>query len=202
MSDMEISGVGFMTRVEAEVIGTERLVLVPLRVEHAPEMAVVLADPALHAFIGGEPAGAEELRSRFGRMVAGPSDPAVSWCNWVVRLREPSAEGGRAEEQGRLVGTVQATIGPGGPERPWLVADVAWVVGSAEQGWGIATEAARGLVGWLERRTAVREIAAYVHPGHTASQAVARNAGLEPTEEWHEGEVRWVRGPLIRGEAR
>lgn len=123
-----------MTRVEAEVIGTERLLLVPQRVEHAREMAVVLSDPALHTFIGGEPATAEELRSRYARMAAGPADPAVSWCNWVVRL------GG---DQGPLVGTVQATIGPAAPDVPGLVADIAWVVGTAAQGRGIATEAAR-----------------------------------------------------------
>lgn len=182
-----------MTRVEAEVIGTQRLSLVPQRVEHAREMAAVLADPALHTFIGGEPATAEELRSRYARMAAGPDDPAVSWCNWVIRLRadgRDEVDGG----QGPLVGTVQATIGPAGPDGPGLVADIAWVVGTAAQGRGIATEAARGLVGWLERRPEVRDIAAYVHPGHAASQAVARAAGLVPTDEWRDGEVRWLRG--------
>ncbi|MFI6695525.1 GNAT family N-acetyltransferase [Streptomyces sp. NPDC050433] len=178
-----------MTRIEAEVIGTERLVLLPQRVEHAREMAAVLSDPALHIFIGGEPATADELRSRYARMAAGPSDPAVSWCNWVVRLKEGGG-------QGRLAGTVQATIGPAGTETgtdgPWLVADIAWVVGTAVQGRGIGTEAARGLVGWLERQPAVREIAACIHPDHTASKAVARAAGLEPTDEWREGEVRWL----------
>ncbi|MFC8824301.1 GNAT family N-acetyltransferase [Streptomyces sp. NPDC057137] len=183
-----------MTRVEAEVIGTERLVLVPQRVEHAREMAAVLSDPALHTFIGGEPATADELRSRYARMAAGPADPAESWCNWVIRLRA----GEEGLEQGQLVGTVQATIVPAGPGGPALVANIAWVVGTAFQGRGIATEAARGLVGRLEQLSAVREVAAYVHPDHAASKAVARAAGLEPTDEWHDGEVRW----LLRREAR
>lgn len=192
-----------MTRVEAEVIGTERLVLVPQRVGHAREMAAVLSDPALHTFIGGEPATADELRSRYARMAAGPADPAESWCNWVIRLR--AGEGGM--ERGQLVGTVQATIvpagpgsqsGPGGHGGPWLVANIAWVVGTAFQGRGIAGEAARGLVGRLAQLPAVREVAAYVHPDHAASKAVARAAGLEPTDEWHDGEVRW----LLRREAR
>ncbi|MET4925960.1 GNAT family N-acetyltransferase, partial [Streptomyces sp. PSRA5] len=59
-------------------------------------------------------------------------------------------------------------------------------------------EGARGLVGRLAERTAVRDIVAHVHPDHAASEAVARAAGLEPTDEWHEGEVRW----LLRREAR
>ncbi|GGJ97251.1 acetyltransferase [Streptomyces camponoticapitis] len=186
-----------MTRIEAEVIETERLLLVPQRVEHAREVAVVLADPALYTFIGGEPATAEELATRYARMAAGPSDPAVSWCNWVIRLRE----GEEGDGQGRLAGTVQATISPAGPrDEPWVVADIAWVVGTSMQGRGIATEAARGLVRRLEQHP-VRDIAAHVHPDHAASAAVARAVGLEPTDEWHDGEVRWLRR-LLRPEAR
>lgn len=190
-----------MTRVEAEVIGTERLSLVPQRVEHAREMAAVLSDPALHRFIGGEPATVGELRTRYARMAAGPADAVESWCNWVIRLREDEEREGDGEgsRQGRLVGTVQATISPAGPvgppgggAEPWLVAEIAWVVGTAFQGRGIASEAARGLVGWLGRRS-VRGIAAHIHPDHAASEAVARAAGLEPTGEWHDGEVRWLR---------
>ena len=40
----------------AEPLTTERLALEPLRPDHAHELAPVLADPALHAFTGGEPA--------------------------------------------------------------------------------------------------------------------------------------------------
>ncbi|RSS37783.1 N-acetyltransferase, partial [Streptomyces sp. WAC07061] len=108
--------------IKPEIVRTARLDLVPLRVEDAEEMAVVLGDPALHVFIGGEPEGVEELRARYVRWGAGSPDPAVAWCNWVVRLREP----------GCLVGTVQATVGSGG-------AEVSWVVGTAWQGRGIAT---------------------------------------------------------------
>ena len=38
-----------------ETIGTERLMLTPLRVEDADELAEVLGDPRLHEFIGGGP---------------------------------------------------------------------------------------------------------------------------------------------------
>lgn len=48
----------------AEVIRTERIDLLPLRVEQAEEMAGVLSDPALHDFIGGAPDTSTELRSR------------------------------------------------------------------------------------------------------------------------------------------
>jgi len=59
---------------EAE-IATRRLLLTPLRPEDAEAMAGVLADKRLHEFIGGRPASADELRSRYRRLAAGSPDP-------------------------------------------------------------------------------------------------------------------------------
>jgi RimJ/RimL family protein N-acetyltransferase len=159
--------------VHAEPVRTTRLDLLPLRVEHAGDMAGVLSDPALHTFIGGAPLSRAQLRTRYERLVAGSPDPDVSWCNWVLRLRA----------EGRLVGTVQATV-------RGESAEIAWVVGTGWQGRGFAREAARGLVGLLGQR-GIRTVVAHVHPGHHASAAVAEAAGLAPTGELHDGEVRW-----------
>ncbi|GAB3433755.1 GNAT family N-acetyltransferase [Flindersiella endophytica] len=169
-----------MGTITAEAIGTARLDLEPLLVEHAGEMAGVLSDPALHAFIGGEPATPQALHERYERLAAGSPDPDVAWLNWVIRLREADC----------LTGTVQATVSPSGADG--LTAEIAWVVGTPWQGRGIATEAARGLVDWL-RRQPVRTVIAHVHPGHHASAAVAAAAGLESTGRLHDGEVRWER---------
>jgi RimJ/RimL family protein N-acetyltransferase len=166
-----------MALVTAQLIRTARLDLRPLRVAHAAEMAGVLADPALYTFTGGAPPTAAELRSRYQRWVAGSPDSGVSWCNWVIRVRA-----GR-----QPAGTVQATVtGPAGAR----AAEIAWVVGTAWQGRGIGTEAARGLVGWLGQQP-VRTVIAHIQPGHHASAAVARAAGLTPTSHWQDGEVRW-----------
>jgi RimJ/RimL family protein N-acetyltransferase len=167
------------TAMVPETIRTARLDLLPLSVEHADEMAAVLSDPALHTFIGGTPDTAQSLRSRYARLTAGSPDPAVSWLNWVVRLRD----------EGCLVGTVQATVGAAEHGR---VGEVAWVVGSAWQGRGIASEAARGLTDWLGRQS-VRTVVAHVHPDHHASAAVAKAAGMTPTGTLHDGEIRWRR---------
>lgn len=71
-------------------------------------------------------------------------------------------------------------------------AEIAWVVGEAWQGRGLASEAARGLVAWLDER-AVATVVAHIHPDHHASAAVATAAGLTPTDQWQDGEVRWRR---------
>ncbi|MFI6133557.1 GNAT family N-acetyltransferase [Micromonospora sp. NPDC051141] len=188
------------------VVPTARLLLLPLAVAHAEEMAAVLADPALHTFIGGSPADPAALRARYARLVAGSPDPTESWCNWGIQLRDDS----------RLAGFVQATVtAPLGPPRHAAtagaranghrhlddtdrvddgpVAEIAWVVGTAWQGRGIATEAARGMTGWLGQR-GVRTLVAHIHPDHLASAAVATACGLSPTDTWHDGEVRWT-GP-------
>lgn len=159
-----------------DAISTDRLDLLPLEVDHAGEMAQVLSDPALHDFIGGEPEAEQELRARYERMIAGSSDPAVSWLNWVIRLRDDDC----------LTGTVQATV-IAGP-----VAEVAWVVGTPWQGRGIAREAVVGLVEWL-RSQSMQSVIAHVHPDHAASAAVAVAAGLTPTGEQLDGENRWRR---------
>ncbi|MFE4592779.1 GNAT family N-acetyltransferase [Streptomyces laurentii] len=158
---------------------TARLNLEPLRVGHAPEMAVALADPALHSFIGGAPLSEPELLSRYARLVAGPAEAgSAAWCNWVLRLRGDGPDGGSA------VGTVQATVVRDG-------AEIAWVVGTPWQGRGLAREAAVALADWL-RGQGVPSLVAHVHPEHHASAAVAAAAGLTPTDVLQDGERRWA----------
>ncbi|MEU4831657.1 GNAT family N-acetyltransferase [Streptosporangium sp. NPDC023615] len=160
--------------MDAEPMRTARLTLEPLAVRHAAEMAEVLGNPALHIFTGGSPDTPERLRDRYARLVAGPpAGHAESWLNWVIRLDGPD----------RLVGYVQATVTG---DR----ASVAWVVGTAWQGRGIAGEAAVALVHRLRER-GVTVVVAAVHPDHAASAAVARRAGLAPTTGRVDGEVVW-----------
>jgi RimJ/RimL family protein N-acetyltransferase len=139
-------------------------------------MAAVLADPELYTFTGGSPPTRQELRARYDRWTAGSPDPDVSWCNWVIELRSPRC----------LTGTVQATISTGDES----LAEVAWVVGTPWQGQGIAAEAARALISWLARLP-VHTAIAHIHPGHLASAAVAAAAGLTPTGQLEDGEMRW-----------
>jgi RimJ/RimL family protein N-acetyltransferase len=151
-----------------------RLVLEPLRLGHQAELAPLLADRGLHAFTGGEPDSPAELHARIARQVRGRSpDGRDVWMNWVLR------DGAAA------VGTVQATL------RPDRVAEVAWVVFRPFQGRGYAREAAIVLVEWLLASGAADAVVAHIHPDHAASAAVARAAGLERTDEWHDGERRW-----------
>ena len=146
-------------------IKTERLVLRPLRVSDADEMARVLADDSLYAFTGGEPPTVSELANRYEQQTAGSGTPGEYWCNWIIRVGS----------RGRAVGFVQATVVG---ER----ADLAWVLGARDQGCGFATEAVMAVCDWLTGRT-VRRIEAHIHPRHEASQAVAQRTGMVRTGE-------------------
>ena len=142
-------------------------------------MAGVLADPALYAFTGGGPPSVAELRRRYQLQAGGRSpDSTERWLNWIVRRRV----------EGDAVGYVQATAGvePGGP------VDVAWVIGTPWQGRGFAGEAAMAVADWLTA-TGFGTITAHIHPHNTASAAVARRLGLEPTGEIEDGERVWRR---------
>lgn len=177
---------------ELSEIRTARLTLLPLGVEHADELVGVLDDPALHTFIGGRPETLDELRARYARWAAGSPDPGVRWLNWAIRF--DAAE--------RLVGTVQATVtdtragvaGTGTGTQgnvAGALAEVAWVVGTGWQGRGFATEAARGLMGWL-REEGVRAVVAHVHPDNVASARVARALGLRATGQKQDDEDEWL----------
>ena len=87
--------------IDAETIETDRLVLRPLAADHADEMAVVLADPALHTFTGGSPVAASALRDRYERMLTGSPDPAVSWWQLGDRTtcRRPPRRHGAGDDQ-------------------------------------------------------------------------------------------------------
>ncbi len=157
---------------------SDRIVLEPLRVEHADELAPVLDDPSLHEFVGGRPASVEELRARFARQVTGRSPDGLDrWLNWVVRLREAGAP----------VGTVQATVTP---VQDGERADLAWVIAPGHQGQGLAKEAAGLVARWL-REQGIEPLGARIHPGHAASIAVARSIGLAPTSTIVDGEIQW-----------
>lgn len=159
---------------QAEPIDAGRLTLEPLRVGHAGELAVVLADPGLYGFTGGTPPSEADLVRRYTAQTVGLSpDGRQAWLNWIVR----------DTGTGAALGYVQATVEDG-------TADVAWVIGTAHQGRGVARTAATAMVEWLRRR-GVTGVVAHVHPDHLASAAVAARLGLRVTDRLVDGEVEW-----------
>lgn len=163
------------------VLSSGELILEPLQVEHAAEMAVVLDDVRLHTFIGGSPATEAQLRRAYEHQVRGQSDDGRQvWLNWVVR----------DTVTGRAMGYVQATLAMSGADEADVVAHLAWVVGVEHQGRRVASRASAAMADWLREQGVTLHVAD-VHPDHPASQGVARWLGLHPSEEVIDGEMRW-----------
>jgi len=162
---------------------TSRLVLTPLALADAPDMAEVLSDPVLYTHTGGSPPTLEELTSRYRRQLDGPWPDGQVWLNWVVRL--PSEE---------AIGYVQATVTEQG-------ADLAWVISTDHQRQGYASEATRGVAEWLGRHS-IDRLTAHVAPGHTGSERVATHVGMKPSGNFDDdGEQIWRvhPAPSVRG---
>jgi RimJ/RimL family protein N-acetyltransferase len=160
---------------------TERLNLDPLTVAAAETMVEVLSDPGLYEFIGGAPPDLLALRDRYIHQVEGvSSDGRERWLNWVLRERA----------SGSAVGYVQSTF-----VLRTGVADLAWVVGTAFQRRGYATEASAAVLSWLRSQSEVRRVTAHIGPRNTASITVARRLDFCPTAEVEEGEIVWEHSP-------
>lgn len=141
---------------------THAVTLRPLSVHDAPVMAEVLSDPSLYHFTGGEPPTVDDLEHRYAVQVRGRSaDGSQDWVNLLVCL-DPGEQ---------PIGYVQATI-----PRDATPTEIAWVIGTAWQGYGYATQAAQLLVDDLTER-GVRDLVAHIHPDHAASQAIATRLG-------------------------
>lgn len=164
----------------ALVADTPRCRLVPLVVDHAHELFVLLNDQRLHAFAGGTPLGetelVERLRRRQGRRAP---DGQEVWLDWVVRL----------VPMGEAIGEMNAVVTDDG------TATISYLIGSRWQGHGFAVEAGQAMVRLLEAHAGVRLLQSLIPVRHRAAQRVAELLGMHPTgrrsagwEGW-EGEV-------------
>jgi RimJ/RimL family protein N-acetyltransferase len=153
------------------------MTLAPISRRDARDLYPILLDPALYLFTGGDPPASEAALADVLQRREARRSPAGDevWLNWVAR--ESVLAG--------AIGYVQATISSTSTR-------LAWVIGSTWQRRGYASEMARAVVEWLERR-GVPNIEALVHPDHVASRTVASRAGLQPTGEHHNGEQLWSR---------
>jgi RimJ/RimL family protein N-acetyltransferase len=154
---------------------TDRLDLIPITRDLAPEMFEVLNDPVLYEYVTSSPPADVSALTRQYEFWEGRRSPDESelWLNWALR------EQGNTE----LIGHVQAGVLP-------HHADLAWVLGVRWQHRGYATEATKAVLDLLQR-LGVREIRATINPIHTASIRVAERLGLRRTNEFKDSELIW-----------
>ncbi len=152
----------------------ERLILEPIVGAHAPALYEVLLDPEIYAFTAaddGPPDSLEALQWHYQSLESRRSpDASMAWLNWAVR----------EIESGEYLGFVQATAYPGGS------AEIAYVLGPAHWGRGVAPAAVRLMIAELVESAGTREIWATVDPRNRRSIAVLDKLGFEaaPLEQY------------------
>jgi RimJ/RimL family protein N-acetyltransferase len=141
---------------------TRRLVLEPQVVAHADAMFAVLSDPAIYAYENAPPPSLAWLRERYRKLESRRSgDGRELWLNWVIRVGD-----------GRLAGYVQATV------QADDAASIAYELGSAWWGQGLASEAVAAMIDELRVHYRVRRLAAVFKTANARSRRLLERLGF------------------------
>ncbi|MCA0176682.1 MAG: GNAT family N-acetyltransferase [Proteobacteria bacterium] len=141
------------------------LVLEPLCERHAALMWPLLSDARLHIHLDeSAPASLDALQQRYRRWEAHRVSPdgQAHWLNWVMRVQD------------HAVGWLQATVQQDGSA--W----VAYVVGTAHQGQGLARRGVQALLDHLRRDHRCTRALAQVEAANGPSIALLQALGFEP----------------------
>ena len=145
-------------------LATERLLLEPIRADHADGMYEGLREPSLYAYQTDEPPrDLASLRERYARLATGHSlDELAHWLNWIVVVRDGGA----------CAGYVQATV-----EKGLQSAEIGYLVLPAQQRRGFGGEAVGAMVRHLFA-AGVGKLRAVVDERNAASNALIERAGF------------------------
>ena len=143
-------------------VAGDGILLEPQVASHAPEMFVLLQDPAIYEYENEPPESEAWLAQRFARLESrGSPDGRETWLNWIVRL-----PGGEA------AGYVQATIDAAGN------ASIAYILASRFWGRGLAGRAVEAMIGELRDRYGARVLVATLKAANLRSLRLAERLGF------------------------
>jgi [ribosomal protein S5]-alanine N-acetyltransferase len=156
---------GHRDKFNVETKHPPRINLESLTAAHAEELFPLLSDPAIYTFIPGQPpASMSALTDRFRRLETCASpDGSERWLNWAIR---------RLEDR-QCVGYVQATVHPPG------TADLAFVLGPAFWGRGLAREACTAALNLLRTDFSVPAVFATVDRRNHRSSGLLVRLGFQ-----------------------
>jgi RimJ/RimL family protein N-acetyltransferase len=157
------------TTDDAGAFTTERLVVRDWADADAPRMLDIYSRDEVVRYLGSVPNPMRTIDQAHERIARGRTrnreNPPCGW--WAIEVRDT----------GVVVGTVAVVPVDGDTGE----IEVAWHLHPDSQGFGYATEAARGALAHAHA-AGVREVLALTDPANTASQAVCRRLGLDLVE--------------------
>jgi len=148
-------------------LSTDDLLLEPLVAGHAEAMFPLLTESALYRWIDeAPPADVDRLRARYAHLETRTSgDGRQHWLNWVVRRSGQPP-----------LGYLQATVLEDGSA--W----VAYLLGSAHQGQGIATRATAAMLAHLEAAYGATRLLANVEAQNAPSIRLLQRLGFRAAD--------------------
>jgi len=161
---------------------TRRLLLAPIRADHADAMYDGLLEPSLYAYQTDEPPrDVASLRARYARLASGLStDDLAHWFNWILVRRD----------DGAAAGYVQATLW-----KDLSSAEIGYLTLPAHQRRGLGAEAVGGMVAHL-MRGGVGALHATIDERNAGSIALIEGLGFTRTRTRRSddliGGVRWL----------
>ena len=161
-----------------EVLRTTRLTLEPIEARHAAPLFAVLSAPEIYEHLDEEaPVDVSALETRYRLLEARRSpDGAQEWLNWALHL----------DATRTYVGYVQATVEGND-------AEVAYVLGPAAWGQGLATEAVTVMCAQLAVDHGVTRLTAHVEPGNRASRSLLERLGFSFVRRTSDGDLFFAR---------
>lgn len=153
------------------VLETERLILRGHRVTDFDASAAMWADPNVVRYISGTPSSRVESWARLLKFAGHWA--LLGFGYWVAE----------AKADGRFMGEVGFADYKRDVVPAIDVPEIGWVLCSAEQGQGYATEAVTRLVQWADEAAQFERTACLFDPAHAASLRVAVKVGYGDTEQ-------------------
>ena len=157
---------------EAPRIETERLVLRHWRKADFRPWHQIISHPEVHKYFGPEPMGAEDTWRRMLASAGGWQFNGFGW--WAVETKD----------EGRLVGsagvfTAWRDLDPQFGEQP----EMGWMFAAETHGKGLASEACRAVLAWVEANLAPTPVWAIISPANEPSLTLANRLGFERVHE-------------------
>ena len=155
--------------LDVPVLETERLRLRGHTLDDFAPSLALWSDVGVTKYIGGKPLTEEECWARFLRYFGHWT--ALGFGFWLVEEKESLEFVGEVG-----FGNFKRDL------RPALEgnAEVGWVISTAKQGKGYATEAVAAILLWGQQHFRSDEFACLIHPEHRASIRVATKCGFLP----------------------
>jgi len=144
------------------VIRTSRLILEPVKVEHASEMVSILSSPQLYNFVPQNPPDIEKLKKTYelwSKRISPEGDEI--WLNWVAR----------GNDNNQLVGHFQVGQKP-------KECSIAYTVGLDFQRLGFAKEALLGIFSFLKVKMDTKIVKAWIDTRNAPSIELVKKLNM------------------------